>query len=70
MQTQDCSSQARKKVWLGLVLALVVGQGLLLPSHQCLSIIEILRVYLHIPCIKQAEMSYYSDASQGTERDA
>lgn len=42
MQAQDCSSQAKKKVWLGLVLALVVGQGLLLPSHQCLSILEIL----------------------------
>lgn len=42
MQAQDCSSQAKKEVWLGLVFALVVGQGLLLPSHQCLSILKIL----------------------------
>lgn len=67
MQAQDCSSQAKKKIWLDLVLALVMGQELLLPSHQYLSILEILRVCLHILYIKQVKVFYCSDGSQGTE---
>lgn len=55
MQAQDCSSQAKKKVWLDLVLALVMGQELLLPSHQCLSILEILMSLSSHPLYKTSK---------------
>lgn len=66
---QSGQKESLNRPWpVGFSVIWVLGQVLLLPSHQCLSILEILMsCYLHIPFIKWAKVSYYNHGRQGTE---